>query len=99
MLDQVGAVPAGFVATYGDIAARAGSRSPRLAGWVLSELSDDDTPWHRILRADGRPAAHIRERQLKLLSVEGVEATHGRVDLERFRWQPPPDPHQLNPGD
>ena len=59
MLDQVAMVPAGAVATYGDIAARAGSRSPRLAGRVLSELSDASTPWHRILRADGTPAAHL----------------------------------------
>jgi methylated-DNA-protein-cysteine methyltransferase-like protein len=88
MLDQVALIPAGSVATYGDIAARAGSRSPRLAGRVLSVLSDSSTPWHRVLRADGTPAAHLRTEQIGLLVSEGVEVCDGRVDLRRFRWRP-----------
>ena len=88
MLDQVGAVPAGRVATYGDIAARSGSRSPRLAGRVLSELADETTPWHRILRADGTPAIHLADEQLARLRVEGVVAENGRVDLDRYRFRP-----------
>ena len=88
MLDQVAAVPAGSVATYGDIAARAGSRSPRLAGRVLAEMADESTPWHRIVRADGTPAAHLRREQTALLMAEGVTVTSGRVDLKRFRWRP-----------
>ena len=91
MLDQVAAVPPGFVATYGDVAARAGSHSPRLAGWVLAQLSDSTTPWHRIVRADGTPAPHLRSEQSRRLLSEGVELTNGRVDLRRYRWQPPPD--------
>ena len=88
MLDQVAAVPPGRVATYGDIAARAGSPSPRLAGRVLSEMADDATPWHRILRADGTPAAHLRDEQLARLRSEGVLVNNGRVDLRRYRYQP-----------
>jgi methylated-DNA-protein-cysteine methyltransferase-like protein len=89
MLDQVASVPPGFVATYGDIAARSGSRSPRLAGRVLAELSDDTTPWHRIVRADGTPAPQLRSEQSRLLADEGVEVVGGRVDLRRYRWRPP----------
>ena len=88
MLDQVASVPAGFVATYGDIAARAGSRSPRLAGRVLAECSDQHIPWHRIVRADGRPVPHLFDRQVELLAAEGVVVTDGRVDLRRRRWRP-----------
>ncbi len=88
MLDQVAAVPRGFVATYGDIAARAGSRSPRLVGRVLAELAEDSTPWHRIVRADGTPAAHLLSRQSALLRGDGVKVTDGRVDLNRYRWRP-----------
>lgn len=88
MLDQVAAVPPGSVATYGDIAGRAGSRSPRLAGRVLSELSDETTPWYRILRADGTPAPHLRVEQAALLAGEGVEVVGGRVDLDRYRFRP-----------
>lgn len=88
ILDQVAAVPAGSVATYGDIAARAGSRSPRLAGRVLAEMADETTPWHRIVRADGTPAAHLRSEQTARLKGEGVAVTNGRIDLSRFRFRP-----------
>jgi methylated-DNA-protein-cysteine methyltransferase-like protein len=88
ILDQVAAVPPGCVATYGDIAGRAGSRSPRLAGRVLAELADETTPWHRIVRADGTPATHLLAEQSALLRSEGVTVTDGRIDLSRFRWRP-----------
>ncbi len=87
MLDVVAQIPTGRVATYGDIAARAGSRSPRLAGYVLAQLSDDDTPWHRVLRADGTPAPHLAAEQLRRLRLEQVESVDGRVSLARYRWQ------------
>lgn len=85
MLELVAAIPPGRVATYGDIAARAGSRSPRLAGRVLSELSDESTPWHRVLRADGTPAPQLAREQFQRLRAEGVFAEDGRVDLGRYR--------------
>jgi alkylated DNA nucleotide flippase Atl1 len=87
MLDIVAQIPSGRVATYGDVAARAGSASPRLAGFVLSQLADDDTPWHRVLRANGTPAAHLAVEQLRRLRAEHVEVTDGRVDLTKFRWK------------
>lgn len=87
ILDMVAAVPAGFVSTYGDIAARAGTPSPRLVGRVLADLSDDDTPWYRIVRANGTPAAHLLDEQCRLLRSEGVEIVRGRVDLRRFRFR------------
>lgn len=85
MLEIIAAIPAGSVATYGDVAARAGSRSPRLAGRVLAELSDEDTPWYRVLPANGRPAPHLATEQLRLLASEGVRICDGRVDMRRFR--------------
>jgi methylated-DNA-protein-cysteine methyltransferase-like protein len=86
MLDAVGQIPAGRVATYGDIAAMAGSRSPRLAGFVLSQLADEDTPWYRVLRADGTPAPAVAAEQIRRLRAEDVESIDGRVDLRRYRW-------------
>ena len=87
MLDVVARIPAGCVATYGDVAARAGSRSPRLAGFVLAQLSDEDTPWHRVLRANGTPAPHLAAEQLQRLRAEGVPSSAGRVVLSRYRWR------------
>lgn len=86
MLDLVATIPAGRVSTYGDVAARAGSRSPRLAGFVLANLADDQTPWHRVLRSNGTPAPHLAAEQLTRLRGEGVLAVDGRVDLRRYRW-------------
>ena len=87
MLDAVNQIPPGRVSTYGDVAARAGSRSPRLAGFVLSQLSDEQTPWHRVLRADGTPAPHLADEQLARLHAEGVLASDGRINLRKYRFR------------
>lgn len=89
-------VPAGRVATYGQVAALAGlPRHARLAGYALHGLPEgSDVPWHRVINAQGRvsarsepgPAAGL---QRHLLEEEGVVFDlAGRVDLKRFRWDP-----------
>ncbi|MPY79143.1 MAG: DNA methyltransferase [Actinophytocola sp.] len=85
--DTVAAIPEGTVATYGDIATLAGASTPRLVGRVLSE-DGQDLPWHRVLRADGTPAKHLRTEQCARLLEEGVMSRDGRVDLTRYRWRP-----------
>ncbi|MCU1682085.1 MAG: methyltransferase [Amycolatopsis sp.] len=92
--EVIASVPAGKVATYGDIAAISGAPSPRLIGRILAE-DGHDLPWHRILRANGTPAPHLLHEQLELLRVEGVLADGNRVDLRKYRWEtePPPAPH------
>lgn len=40
-----------------------------------------DLPWHRVIRASGRPAAHLATSQLDLLRAEGVLSVDGRVPL------------------
>lgn len=81
MLDAVRDIPPGHVLTYADVAASAGSASPRLAGWVLSNFADESVPWHRVVRADGTCAAHLADEQLSRLRDEGVEIRDGRVDM------------------
>jgi alkylated DNA nucleotide flippase Atl1 len=78
-------IPAGSVATYGDVADLAGAPSARLVGRVLAE-DGHDLPWHRVLRANGTPAAHIAREQLERLRAEGVLADGERIDLRRYRW-------------
>lgn len=82
--EVVAAIPPGVVATYGDVATVAGAPSPRLVGRILAE-DGADLPWHRVLRADGTPAPHLRHHQLMLLDTEGVPADGRRVDLNRYR--------------
>ncbi len=86
----VAAIPPGRVASYGEIAARAGMPGrARLVGRALAETPDDlDLPWHRVLHADGsialpRGSRGFRE-QCRRLRREGVEVRNGRVRLARF---------------
>ncbi|MDG3008736.1 DNA methyltransferase [Rhodococcus sp. D2-41] len=84
--ELVASIPRGRVATYGDIAAAAGLSTPRTVGWIM-RTDAADLPWHRVLRADGRPAAHLAERQLERLAGEGTPILDGRVDLAVARWR------------
>lgn len=80
----IAAIPVGQVATYGDIAAAAGLSNPRTVGWIL-RTDGSDLPWHRVIRATGRPVAHLRTEQLELLRSEGVPSVDGRVNLRTVR--------------
>ncbi|MGY4711451.1 MGMT family protein [Mycolicibacterium sp. CBM1] len=80
----VAAIPPGRVATYGDIASAAALSSPRIVGWIM-RTDSSDLPWHRVITASGRPAAHLATHQLERLRAEGVLARDGRVDLSQAR--------------
>jgi alkylated DNA nucleotide flippase Atl1 len=82
----VASIPAGRVATYGDIAAAARLSSPRIVGWIM-RTDSSDLPWHRVITASGRPARHLTTRQLELLRAEGVLAVDGRVPLGEIRHE------------
>ena len=75
ILRRLRAVPAGFVATYGDLCPEA----PRFAGQVLAHCDDPGLPWHRVVRADGSLAKGSRQR--RLLDAEGVPFRGKRVEM------------------
>jgi methylated-DNA-protein-cysteine methyltransferase-like protein len=88
-------IPAGQVATYGQIAALSGMpRAARQVGWALSALrEEDDVPWHRVINAQGeispRGGPEIVDMQRALLESEGIEfSARGRVDLDCYAWVP-----------
>jgi alkylated DNA nucleotide flippase Atl1 len=80
----VASIPSGRVATYGDIADAAGLSSPRIVGWIM-RTDSSDLPWHRVITASGKPAAHLATKQLERLRAEGVLADDGRVALREHR--------------
>lgn len=95
----VARIPEGRVATYGQVAALAGlGRAARQVGYALHSLAEgSDLPWHRVINARGeislRAIPGWDGYQRHLLEEEGVEFDEGgRIDLERFRWEPPPLP-------
>jgi methylated-DNA-protein-cysteine methyltransferase-like protein len=87
------AIPEGSIATYGDIAARAGMPgAARRVGAALRKLpTGSAVPWHRVVNASARsalgPGAEGEGRQRALLAEEGVLlGTGGRAVLKRYRW-------------
>lgn len=94
VLNWVRAIPAGKVATYGQIAALAGSPlAARQVGMVLRGLREPEAvPWHRVVNAAGGLSTYklgYGELQRALLEREGVQVSaDGRLELRRYRWQP-----------
>jgi len=92
ILRVIRSIPQGCVASYGEIAERAGlPRRARLVGRVLSETpASPDLPWYRVLRANGRIAFPAGSRgfrqQVRQLAAEGVLVVGGRVDVALHGW-------------
>ncbi|MFD8253038.1 MGMT family protein [Streptomyces werraensis] len=80
---EVAAIPAGSVASYGDIAERIGT-SPRQVGRTMG-LLDEGVPWWRVVRADGTPATCHQGQAPRLLAEEGIPMRGTRVDMRRAR--------------
>jgi methylated-DNA-protein-cysteine methyltransferase related protein len=89
VVDQI---PAGQVATYGDIAAIVGGGcDARTVGFALNEMPKErpDIPWQRVINREGGISTRgLRQRQL--LEEEGVEFdARGNVVMARFHWAGP----------
>jgi alkylated DNA nucleotide flippase Atl1 len=81
--EAVVAIPAGCVASYGDIGKRIGAGA-RQVGRVMGML-DDSVPWWRVVYADGTPASCHGGQALELLNDEGTPMLGARVDMKRAR--------------
>ena len=87
-------IPKGTVASYGQIAEIAGiPRGARQVGYALRKLpSDSGVPWHRVIRSTGRIAfdkgSRAYNRQFERLIMEDVVILDGRIDMQKYRWQP-----------
>ena len=91
----VSAIPSGFVASYGMVAAMTGRpRTPRAVGGALSALPEDlDVPWWRVISSSGRISTssihHTAKIQRALLEGEGIRFTEtGRIDWNLYQWNP-----------
>ncbi|AOY87159.1 cysteine methyltransferase [Marinobacter salinus] len=87
-------IPAGKVASYGQVADMAGlGRQARYIGRALGKLPPGHSvPWYRVLRSNGQIAfpegSPTFLKQKELLEQEGVEVISGKVQMRQFRWQP-----------
>lgn len=92
--DTICDIPAGKVASYGQIAEVAGiPRGARQVGYALRHLpKDSDVPWHRVIQASGKiafdPDTPQHAEQKKRLQHDDVAVISGRIDMRKYRWQP-----------
>ncbi|HPF25079.1 MAG TPA: MGMT family protein [Steroidobacteraceae bacterium] len=102
ILQAVRAIEPGAIASYGEIARRAGLPGrARLVGSVLRDETDPDLPWHRVTGAGGRIAVPAGSKafreQVRRLRREGRQVEGGRVaivpvapeSLDRLLWTGP----------
>ena len=85
-------IPEGKVATYGQIAALAGSPgAARQVGYILHDAGQD-IPWQRVINAQGGISTYKLgngELQKALLEAEGVRFTaDDKVNLDKYLWHP-----------
>jgi methylated-DNA-protein-cysteine methyltransferase-like protein len=92
-------IPAGKVATYGQISHLAGHfNGARQVSWILHSCSaKDKLPWHRVINRRGaislKPGSGF-EKQKELLMAEGIVFDdHNRIDMNRFQWTPGEEEH------
>jgi methylated-DNA-protein-cysteine methyltransferase-like protein len=97
ILAVVRRIPAGRVATYGQVAALAGlPGAARQVGYALFSLPEPtDVPWQRVVNARGEVSARAEPGadhfQRHRLEEEGVRFDEqGHIDLARCRWEPRP---------
>lgn len=89
--DAVRVIPAGSVASYGDLAEQIGVGA-RQVGHAMSMITDESVPWWRVVHADGTPASCHNGRAAALLRSEGTPMNRSRVAMDLARtnrsWAP-----------
>lgn len=98
VLQVVRAIPAGTVASYGQVAAYIGApRAARQVGWALRSLEGaPDFPWWRVLNNAGvisiKGNMHsTAQAQKDLLTAEGVTvSTDFTLPMAEYRFRPTP---------
>ena len=90
--DVVKQIPYGKVATYGQVAALAGSkRWARVVGYALHSNPDPEhIPCFRVVNRFGEVSKAFafggENKQIELLEAEGIEFIDGRVDMKKYQW-------------
>ena len=93
VLAAVRRIPAGKVATYGDVAAAAGvPRAARAVGNIMKGCRVPGIPCHRVVAAGGKLGGYGGSEAMKraLLAAEGVPVSGVRIrqfDRKRFSYR------------
>jgi alkylated DNA nucleotide flippase Atl1 len=79
VLAIVAALPAGTVATYGEVAAEAGRPGAARAVGTILRTRGADVPWWRVVTAAGRLVPGLETEHGRRLAAEGVACEDGHV--------------------
>lgn len=92
--DIVARIPAGRVATFGQIANMIGRpRMARFVGYASNNKNSWHLPWHRVVFKDGSLChAGFFEQQYRALKAEGVKFNKDKqVLMNKYQWNPERD--------
>ena len=96
VIKEIKKIPKGKVASYGQVAAVAGSpRAARQVGGILRniDLAGTILPWWRVINNQGIISIKgnwtaTKELQRDLLQKDGVKVSEDfKVDMEKYRWR------------
>lgn len=83
-------IPAGKVATYGQIADALGTKDARKVGWALHANRNEKVPCHRVVNKDGGLAPNFafdgEKEQRRRLLAEGITFKGKNVNLSKHLW-------------
>ena len=87
-------IPAGKVATFGQIARMIGKpRMARFVGFASNNKNSWHLPWHRVGFKDGSlcPGA-LSQEQYRMLKSEGIKFDKDKkVKMDEYQWNPDKD--------
>ncbi|KKQ36091.1 MAG: Methylated-DNA/protein-cysteine methyltransferase [candidate division WS6 bacterium GW2011_GWA2_37_6] len=91
--DIVRQIPAGKVATYGQIAKIAGIKDARKVGWALCKNLNPEIPCHRVLKkggilVDNYAFGDWHDEKAKLISEGVTFIKEKKVDIKKHLWEP-----------
>ena len=92
VIEIIQKIPAGKIATYGQIATLAGNnKAARQISRILHSSSDKyDLPWHRVINSKGKismKSGDGLEMQKAMLESEGIQVINGRIYLKKYQWE------------
>ena len=92
VIEIIQKIPAGKVATYGQIAILAGNnKAARQISRILHSSSGKyGLPWHRVINSQGRISLRTGdsfEMQKAMLESEGIQVIEDKIDLAKFQWK------------
>ena len=91
-IELIKQIPAGKIATYGQIATLAGNnKAARQISRILHSSSDKyDLPWHRVINSQGKISLKSGdgfEIQKAMLENEGIQVVLDKIDLKNYQWR------------